>query len=208
MSHFPADDGTNKPNRDEPRAETQPGETSDGSGNAQGNDPSRSLSANGPQEPPDGTKRRAKKIEASGTKKGQAGFSVAEEEWIKTIPQPGHYDAQIIRARINPKPDIVYLNIEYRIVDQAGRPYTVTEMTVLDAKPTNGRHSQSAQGKNRVKGIMEANGKPLSFGDIQAVPIELTGCRARIAVGHRDADGLPVPVVQGIVGPAEPEEEP
>jgi hypothetical protein len=169
-----------------------------------GSDHSESPSENASLAAPGGTRRRAKKIEASGPSKGPPGFSVAEEEWTKTIPQPGHYDAMIIRAWINPKPDIVYLNIEYRIVDQSGRPYTVIEMAVLDTQRSNPRHSQSAQGKGRVKAIMEANGQPLEFTSIQAVPLELIGCRVRIAVGNRYVEGLPVPVVQGIVGPAEP----
>lgn len=206
MSQSPVDDNTAEPVRDQPISTTEHGETSDGSGNAQGNDHSESLSENGSLAAPGGTRRRAKKIEASGPSKAPPGFSVAEEEWTKTIPQPGHYDALIVNASINPKPDIVFLNVEYRIADHAGRPYVVGDMTVLDAKPTNPRHSQSAQGKGRVMSIMETNGKPLTFRNIQAVPLELTGCRVKIAVGHKYVDGLPVPVVQGIVGPVEPEE--
>jgi hypothetical protein len=154
------------------------------------------------------TNPRAFKSKTGATVKGGTGFSVAEANWNKMIPQPGHYDALIVRAWINPKSDITYLNIDYQIVDQAARPYTISEMKTLDAKPTNPRHSQSAQGKGRVKAIMEANGKPLSFESIQAVPFEMTGCRVRIAVGHKYVDGLPAPVVQGIVGPAAPDEEP
>jgi hypothetical protein len=161
-----------------------------------------SPKVDGPQEASSDAKRRGRKIETGEPTKGH-GFSVAEEEWTKTIPQPGHYDALIVNASINPKPDIVFLNVEYGIADHAGRPYVVGDMTVLDAKRTNPRHSQSAKGKGRVQSIMEANGKPLTFRNIQAVPPELTGCRVKIAVGHKYVDGFPVPVVQGIVGPVE-----
>ena len=54
---------------------------------------------------------------------------------------------------------------------------------------------------------MEINHKSLEFDSIQAVQPALIGCRMKIAVGHKDVGGLPVPTVQGIVGPAEPEEE-
>jgi hypothetical protein len=202
MSQFPPDDRADEPNRNEPVA-TLPGGTSEASGSPRGGAPSETLSAKGLPEAPGVTKRRAKTSGPNEPRNGQPGFSVAEEEWTKTIPQPGHYDALIANASINPKPDIVFLNVEYRIADHAGRPYVVGDMTVLDAKPTNPRHSQSAQGKGRVKAIMEANGKPLSFPNIQAVQHELTGCRVKIAVGHKYVNGLPVPVVQGIVGPAE-----
>jgi hypothetical protein len=146
----------------------------------------------------------AKTAKAKSGSRTTAAFSVAEEDWLTDIPQPGHYDALVIHASINPKSDITYLNLSYRIVDHAGRPYVISDMTVLDAKHTNPRHSQSAQGKGRVKAIMEANGKPLQFANIQAVPLELTGCRVRIAVGHKYIEDLPAPVVQGIVGPVEP----
>jgi hypothetical protein len=125
---------------------------------------------------------------------------VGEEDWLASIPQPGHYDALITHAWINPKSDITCLNVEYRIVDQAQQPYMVVEMLVLDAKHTHPRHSQSAQGKGRVKVIMETSGKPLEFRNIQAVPLALIGCRVRIAVGHKYTGDLPVPTVQGIVG--------
>jgi hypothetical protein len=157
--------------------------------------------ANGPSP----SKFKPRKDSTSDSKKRNSTFSVAEEDWENTIPSPGHYDAEIIRASINPKSDITYLTIEYQIVDQAGRPYSVIELAVLDAKRTSSRHAQSAQGKGRVKSIMEANGKPLTFSSIQAVPLELMGCRVRIAVGHKDIEGLPVPVVHGIVGPVTPE---
>src|SRR4051812_1169219 len=72
-------------------------------------------------------------------------FSVGEEDWLTDIPQPGHYDAVVIQASINPRSDITYLNISYQIVDHAVRPYVISEMMGLDAKHTNPRHSQSAQ---------------------------------------------------------------
>jgi hypothetical protein len=153
--------------------------------------------------------KQAKSSSASRSRSAPIGdataFSVSEEDWLASIPRPGHYDALIIHAWINPKSDITYLNVEYRIVDHDEQPYTVVEMVVLDAKQTNPRHSQSAKGKGRVKAIMEANGKPLEFRDIQAVPLALVGCRVRIAVGHKNTGDLPAPAIQGIVGPALPE---
>jgi hypothetical protein len=106
-------------------------------------------------------------------------------------------------ASINPKSDITYLNLDYKVRDLAGKSFVIAEMLVLDAAITNPRYTQSAQGKARVKAIMEANTRPLEFANIQAVPLALIGCRARIAVGHKYVEGLPVPTVQGIVGPIE-----
>jgi hypothetical protein len=80
----------------------------------------------------------------------------------------------------------------------------LTDFLVLDAPRADSVYTRSAQGKGRVKAIMEANGKPLQFSDIQAVPASLIGCSITIAVGHRDVDGLPAPSVQGVVGPADP----
>jgi hypothetical protein len=146
------------------------------------------------------------------TKPGDAekrltGFSVAEDDWAQAIPKPGHYPATVVNSWINPRSGVVYLNIEYAIPGDDGRRFIVTDFLVLDAPLQDRQYTRSAEGKGRVKAIMEANSKPLQFSSIQAVPLALVGCRITIAVGHRDADGLPVPKVQGIVGPADTEEE-
>jgi hypothetical protein len=159
-------------------------------------------------EPPAGRGKRGKPVETAlavgsgaARSKTETGFSVSERDWEKSIPQPGQYDALIISASINPKSDITYLNIDYKIQDQTGQAFTLAEMLILDAKPTNPRYAQSAQGKGRVKAVLEANGKPITFRDIQAVPLALLGCQVRIAVGHKYMEGLPTPTVQGVVGP-------
>jgi hypothetical protein len=209
VSKFPIDDAAGQATPAIPQSPTnmEPQEGSNGSGTVQGSAAPKPRNAPGSQSAPSSTKKRAKKIDANVPNKGGTGFSVGEDAWVQAILKPGHYPATVVDARINPRSGVVYLNIEYAIRGDDGRRFIVTDFLVLDAPPQNRQYTRSTEGKGRVKAIMEANGKPLQFASIQAVPLALIGCRVTIAVGHRDADGLPVPKVQGVVGPAEPKEE-
>jgi hypothetical protein len=182
-------------------------EGSNGSGAVQGSTTPEPPDASGSQVAPSGAKTRTEKIDASEPNKGRTGFSVGEDVWTQTIPKPGHYPATVVDARINPRSGVVYLNIEYAILGNDGRRFIVTDFLVLDAPPQDRQYTRSAEGKGRLKGILEANGKPLQFASIQAVPLALIGCKVTIAVDHRNTDGLAVPRVRGIVGPVEPEGE-
>jgi hypothetical protein len=162
-----------------------------------------SPNADGPQDAPSGGKRRGRKIDPGKPKKGHS-FSVAEDDWTKTIPSPGHYEATVVRASIHPKSNVTYLKIEYSIQNGDGLRLALDELLPLDADPHDALYSRSAQGKSRVKAIMEANSRPLTFATVHEVPKALIGCRAIITVAHKNIDGLPVPIVKGIVGPAEP----
>jgi hypothetical protein len=210
MSKFAIDDAVGQPTPATPHSPSgkESEEGSNGSGAVQASRAPTSPSAKEPQAAPVGSKKRAKKIEASEPKR-QDGFSVGEDDWTQTIPKPGHYAATVAKASIDLKSRVTYLYIDYMFKDDAGRRFTVADYPlVLDAAPQDRLYSRSAQGKGRVKAIMEANARPLQFTSIQAVPLALIGCRVTIALGHRDVDGLPVPSVQGIVGPADPAEEP
>jgi hypothetical protein len=134
--------------------------------------------------------------------KSDTTFSVAEDDWVNTIPPPGQYNATIAGATIHPKSSAIYLGLEYRIVSN-GQPFILTELLVLDADPGAPIYSQSARGKGRVKSIMEVNGRSLWFPSIGEVPRALIGCRVMIAVRHKNIDGLPTPLVLAVVGPAE-----
>jgi hypothetical protein len=160
-----------------------------------------SPKVDGPQQASSGTK-----VEPGEPKKGH-GFSVSEDEWAKTIPPPGHYQATVVDASINPKSNVTWLKINYRIQNGDGPPFPLEELLLLDADRQDPLYSRSAQGKSRVKVLMEANGRPLTFTTIHEVPKALMGCRAMIAVGHKNNDGLPVPIVKGIVGSAKPRKE-
>jgi hypothetical protein len=162
-----------------------------------------SPNAAGPQKAPNGGKRRGRKIDAGEPKTGH-GFSVAEDDWAKTIPPPGHYEATVVRASNHQKSRVTYLRIEYSIQNGDGLRLTLDELLPLDADRQDTLYSRSAQGKSRVKTIMEANSRPVTFATIHDVPKALIGCRTIIAVVHKNTDGLPVPIVKGIVGPAEP----
>jgi hypothetical protein len=151
---------------------------------------------------------RSTKTGPAEPKKKQTEFSVAEEDWAKTVPKPGHYAATVVTASIDLRSRVTYLYIDYAFKDDTGRRFTLPDYPlVLDAPLHNRLYSRSAQGKGRVNAIMEANGRPIRFTTIQDVPTALIGCRVTIAVGRRDVDGLPVPCIQGIVGPAEPDED-
>jgi hypothetical protein len=207
MSKFSIDDTVGEPKQDAPRAVTKPHDASDGSGSVQASGKPGSPNENARQVAPSGTKGRAKKVERSEPKQGHGGFSVAEDDWLKTIPPLGHYPAAISGSVIL-KSGIAWLKLEYVIQHNVGQRHTLSELLVLDADPQDPKYSQSVRGKGRLKAIMEVNGRPLTFSDINEVPKALLGCRAIIAVVHKDTDGLPVPTVRGIVGPAESEEEP
>jgi hypothetical protein len=182
-----------------------PHEVSDASGDVQGSrtpeTPSANRSALGEN------KRRSSKIATGEPKNRPTEFSVAEDDWAAAIPKPGHYAATVTSASIKLKSQVVFLSINYRIADGDGAQFMLADFLVLDAPREDSVYTRSAQGKGRVKAIMEANGKPLQFSNIQAVPEALIGCSITIAVGHRDVDGLPAPCVQGIVRPAPPAKE-
>jgi hypothetical protein len=140
--------------------------------------------------------------------KGQKGFSVDEADWTQTIPIPGHYVATVVDAAIHIKSDTAYLRIEYSVLNGDDQRFRLDELLPLHAGREGSNYFRSAQGKGRVNSIMTTNGGPLRFADILDVPKALKGCRVVIAVKHKYIEGLPTPVVNGIVGPAEPEEEP
>jgi hypothetical protein len=199
MSKFSIDDTVGKPNQNT-ASRIDSSESESVQNSAAGGSPS----ANGPRAAPSGGNGRANEIVTRESKKVQPVFSVAKDDWAAEIPNPGHYAATVTSASIKLKSKVVFLSIDYRIVDNDGRPFTLTDFLVLDAPQEDSVYIRTAQGKGRVKGIMEANGKALQFSDIQAVPAALIGCRVTIAVGHRDVDGLPAPTVHGIVGPTQP----
>jgi hypothetical protein len=143
-------------------------------------------------------------MEMSEPKKGHGFFSVAEDDWAKTIPAPGQYEATVVAATIHQKSKATYMNIEYSIQNGDDQRFTLAELLTVEADRQDAPYSRLAQGWSRLKAIMEANSQPLKFDSVHEVPKALKGCRAIIAVAHKNIDGLPVPVVRGIVGPAGP----
>jgi len=92
--------------------------------------------------------------------------------------------------------------IAYEVMDEHDHVHQIEELTALDAPVSSPRYNETAKGRSRVKTILEANGKPLDFSSVDQVPAALIGCRISIVVGSRTQDGLRVPIVDSIRGPA------
>ena len=129
-------------------------------------------------------------------------FDLSAEAWEASILKPGVYDATVVSARVNPKNVITWLNIVFEVTGEHGEVRQIESLSALDAPPSSPRYSDTAQGRGRVKAILEANGRPLAFSSVDEVARALTGCRVSILIGSRTRDGLRVPTVDSIQGPA------
>ena len=129
-------------------------------------------------------------------------FDLSDEAWEASILKAGTYDATVVSARVSPKNGITWLKIVFEVTDENGEVRQIEDLSPLDAPPASARYSDTAKGKGRVKTILEANGKPLACSSVDHVPAALIGCRVSIVIGSRTKDGLRVPIVDGIRGPA------
>ena len=115
---------------------------------------------------------------------------------------PEHYDATVSDTTIFPKPDVLFVKLNYEIINFKGGPFTVAELTPLHADRNSPKYAETVKGKARVKAILEINDKDVTTIGIEDVPLLLRGCKVRIAIGYQDIGGLASPSVLGIVGPA------
>jgi hypothetical protein len=129
-------------------------------------------------------------------------FDLSDEAWEASILKAGTYDATVVSARVSPKNSIAWLKIVFEVTDENGEVRQIEDFSALDAPSSSARYSDTAKGKGRVKAILEANGKPLAFSSVDQVPAALNGCRVSIVIGSRTKDGLRVPIVDSIRGPA------
>ena len=129
-------------------------------------------------------------------------FDLSDEAWEASILKAGTYDASVVNARVSPKNSIAWLKIVFEVTDENGEVRQIEDLSLLDAPPASARYSDTAKGKGRVKTILEANGKPLACSSVDQVLAALIGCRVSIVIGSRTQDGLRIPIVDRILGPA------
>jgi hypothetical protein len=126
-------------------------------------------------------------------------FDLSDEAWEASLPEPGIHNAKVTSVRLIPKDEMTLLLLVYEIVGKHGEVHHIEEFLTVDAP---GSSSRLAQGKGRVKAILIASGRPISFDSVDRVPASLIGCRVSVVVGRRIRDSLPVPVIESVQGPA------
>jgi hypothetical protein len=129
-------------------------------------------------------------------------FDLSDEAWEASILKAGTYNATVLSARVSLKYAITWLKIVFEVTDENGEVRQIEDLSLLDAPFSSARYSNTAKGKGRVKTILEANGKPPALRSVDQVPAALIGCRVSIVIGSRTQDGLRVPIVDRILGPA------
>ena len=126
-------------------------------------------------------------------------------DW-RVVPQ-GQHDATIEQIELNFSA-VTWLKIGYRIQFQ-GQDYWILEMLALDAPLESPDYQRTAEGKGRIRQILQVLG--LSENDIQDfadIETKLRGAQVQIVVAHKSQHGLPVPVVRAVIGKGMAPDEP
>jgi hypothetical protein len=96
-----------------------------------------------------------------------------------------------------------FVTLSYQ-VRHDGKDYCVHELLTFDAPIGSPQHQRSAEGKGRVKQILQAHGRSESeiqdYDDVERV---LCGLRVKIHTVLRNQNGLPVPRVLEFLGKGE-----
>ena len=98
---------------------------------------------------------------------------------------PEHYDATVSDTTIFPKPDVLFVKLNYEIINFKGGPFTVAELTPLHADRNSPKYAETVKGKARVKAILEINDKDVTTIGIEDVPLLFKGLQSA------DRDRLP-----------------
>ena len=121
-------------------------------------------------------------------------------EW-RALP-PGTYDAIVDEVDFSFKA-MVWLMVVYR-VQHEGQEFRLREVLALDASETSADYQRTAEGKGRIKQILDAHGIAMSsIKDYPDIPALLKGRAVRITVSHKTENGLKVPHVRAVSGPDE-----
>jgi hypothetical protein len=98
---------------------------------------------------------------------------------------------------------VVWLIIVYH-VQHEGEDFRLREMLALDAPRASADYFRTAEGKGRVKQILDAHGVPESavthFDDIVEL---LRGKAVTVEISHKKESGLKVPRVHAVLGSAD-----
>src|SRR6516165_5411109 len=98
---------------------------------------------------------------------------------------------------------VVWLNVVYR-VQHEGHEFRLREFLAFDAAETSADYQRTAEGKGRIKQILDAHGIAMSsIKDYPDIPTLLIGKAVRITVSHKTENGLKVPHVRAVSGPDE-----
>ena len=121
-------------------------------------------------------------------------------EW-RALP-PGVYDAIVDDVEFSFK-SMVWLIVVYW-VQHEGQEFRLREVLALDASETSADYQRTAEGKGRIKQILDAHAIPMSsIKDYPDIPALLKGKTVRITVSHKTENGLKVPHVRAVSGPDE-----
>jgi hypothetical protein len=115
---------------------------------------------------------------------------------------PGVYDAAIheVDFKFGSTIDIV---IDYR-VPHGGLDYHVSEWLTLDAPRNSPLYNATAQGKGRIRQILDAYEEKLRAKlEPTEIVAALKGKVLRVAITHRMINDLPVPKITGVLGKSE-----
>jgi hypothetical protein len=118
-------------------------------------------------------------------------------DW-RVVPQ-GQHNAIIEQVELNFSA-VTWLKIGYRIQFE-GQDYWIREMLALDAPLDAPSYQRTAEGKGRIRQILQV--LSLSENDIQDfadIETRLGGAQVQIIVAHKSQHGLPVPVVRAVIG--------
>jgi hypothetical protein len=126
-------------------------------------------------------------------------FDLSDGAWESSLPPTGVHNATVVSARVRVKNEIAWLTVTFELVGEDGVIHHIEDLLNVDAP---GSSSRLAQGKGRLRAILIANRKPISFASVEQTPDALIGCRVSVVVGRRIKDGLPVPIIESIQGPA------
>ncbi len=122
-------------------------------------------------------------------------------EW--NAPKAGDYNARVTDIEIF-SGDTISLRISYET--QSEPRYGLFEYVRIDAPTHHPRYAEVGPGRARIVQLAEAAGiDPKTINSIDALPDLLTGVRAKIRVDLQIKDGVQVPVVRTVLGPAGPE---
>jgi hypothetical protein len=121
-------------------------------------------------------------------------------EW-RALP-PGTYDAIVDEVDFSFKA-MVWLMVVYR-VHHGGQEFRLRELLALDASETSADYQRTAEGKGRIKQILDAHGiATSSIKDYPDIPALLKDKAVRITVSHKTENGLKAPYVRGVSGQTE-----
>jgi hypothetical protein len=117
--------------------------------------------------------------------------------WQENLPATGPHQAEISEIRFNPKEDITWLNITWKLADGGA----VEEFLGVDAPPDSPMLAKTANGKRRINGLCEMHDLKPSFKSYDDITAALMGKSATVTIGHKFKGGMDEPIICGVTAP-------